>query len=558
MAESNKPNYESNQNFKLDMNKVYNSYIKVIDEFRSKTNIINKENKEVISKYGLDSSSLKAESEYQESRCHAFFRVIGFPVVKDGDFSFYNPGWYIWGPDPKYEDKNITPNPKISPEVRTNIASTPISGFNTLSNVRELAPLNYLKVFSKIGSFDASLLSLTSITALRNFRIGETFINSMQFDSQSYEANLKAKSGDQNTNLDSFIGPPGDEIPNKKNLFTGREHIISPFIVDARYDWSVDTKKIIAAPFLYGEEQLHPAENVTVKRPWIEKIIKDRLATAQDDAGKLQELKKYVKEAKDISSNTLVSSVISNNNKYSEQVQFLNFINLIRTMLQNLLQAQKDIFDAQQQYYYLPIPSKIGPEGGSAVRQIFLSGNSLLWTALFTEKDQDIVINQIKTFLNDSAPIKQFNAQATSATYVSSGTEYVTSAFDPQTTDANGNKVLEGLEKLNKTRSDVLGKANDALKNIEIIMGEFSGLGLCDIIAVMGALYIIPLDNLIGFLDDDAFERMQIILEKQYSSREKNLVKSLEILTNTVKDFYNLMDTMYMYLRDDNQNIFNS
>ena len=30
-------------------------------------------------------------------------------------------------------------------------------------------------------------------------------------------------------------------------------------------------------------------------------------------------------------------------------------------------------------------------------------------------------------------------------------------------------------------------------------MGEFSGLGLCDIIAVMGALYIMPKASLLGF-----------------------------------------------------------
>jgi hypothetical protein len=87
---------------------------------------------------------------------------------------------------------------------------------------------------------------------------------------------------------------------------------------------------------------------------------------------------------------------------------------------------------------------------------------------------------------------------------------------------------------------------------IEIIMGEFSGLGLCDILAIVASLYIIPADKLLGFLDEDAFDRMKSALNLPDASRDSNLTSCLNELTNTVKDFYNLMDKLYLDARQNN------
>ena len=58
---------------------------------------------------------------------------------------------------------------------------------------------------------------------------------------------------------------------------------------------------------------------------------------------------------------------------------------------------------------------------------------------------------------------------------------------------------------LNNKRNQLLAKASNALQIVEMIMGEFSGLGLCDIVAVVGALYTMPLASLVGFLDTDSY-----------------------------------------------------
>ena len=107
--------------------------------------------------------------------------------------------------------------------------------------------------------------------------------------------------------------------------------------------------------------------------------------------------------------------------------------------------------------------------------------------------------------------------------------------------ESDGNNDAKNLEELTQRRNKFMTKAGKALRKIEIIMGEFSGLGLCDIIAILGTLYVIPKENLLGFLDKDAFSRMQILLNRPEAT-QSTLPESMIALTNLVKDFYNLMD----------------
>jgi hypothetical protein len=512
------------QNFDFNINKIYETYIKNIDSVRSEKNIINIKNTELIKDDTVKFNLLKIENSYQESRCHAFFRFIGFPIT-DGT-NFYNPGW-----DPVfYKNKNITVKYKL------NIASKASSEFNKKSNQREKNSLDFLKIFSR-RDFNSSLLSLSSILKLRKFELA---------DDQSYKADLSAKSGDINNKLlTDFIGPPGDIAPDIKMLQNTRYHIIYPFQVDARYDLTVNKNKQFRVPFLSSYEL--NSQTISYKKPLLENIITERLNIISDKSSKLEEIKNYINNAQDIKNSALIQQVNNNNLTITEQSQFLIFLNYIRGMLETLLQAQKDVKDVQQKYYWLPIPSAQGPEFGCEVRNIFLSERA---SNLFTNKDKEIVYFTCKNILlNQSNNIKQEVALEQLG---------IESAFDLSKTDANGNKCGKGLSGLLDDRSKAMVKANNALKTIEIIMGEFSGLGLCDILAIIGSLYILPKKNLLGLLDAVAFERMKNVLSNFAEEKEEDLFVSLDILSKTVKNFYILMDKLYDDLRNKNKNIFNS
>ena len=66
----------------------------------------------------------------------------------------------------------------------------------------------------------------------------------------------------------------------------------------------------------------------------------------------------------------------------------------------------------------------------------------------------------------------------------------------------------ETLDDMTNKRTSQTDAANDALRKIEIIMGEFSGFGLCDIIATYLALWTIDQQTLVNMLDDGAFNRL--------------------------------------------------
>src|SRR5271166_2177026 len=93
----NQINYQSDQNFDIDINSVYADFIQSIDAIRSYANSasISDQAATSIFKSGDQTlAKLKAQvstlTTYQESRCHAFYRILGFPVV-GSDFQYYNP-----------------------------------------------------------------------------------------------------------------------------------------------------------------------------------------------------------------------------------------------------------------------------------------------------------------------------------------------------------------------------------------------------------------------------------------------------------------------------------
>ena len=58
--------------------------------------------------------------------------------------------------------------------------------------------------------------------------------------------------------------------------------------------------------------------------------------------------------------------------------------------------------------------------------------------------------------------------------------------------------------------------------------------------------------NILGFLDDDAFVRMCYYLNLPGSSLKRvTLVEAQSKLVETVKEFYNLFDKIYLSMRND-------
>ena len=109
---------------------------------------------------------------------------------------------------------------------------------------------------------------------------------------------------------------------------------------------------------------------------------------------------------------------------------------------------------------------------------------------------------------------------------------------------------------LTSARASTTSAAETALKTIEIIMGEFSGLGLADILAIYTALWTIDLDALVSMLDDEAFDRMYQFFPQLHCpnvvARAVSGTPVLDIITvlnqfeQKVKEIYSIMDKLLL------------
>lgn len=538
--------FKDDQNFEVDINKVYDYYIKAIDNARSVVNITNPNNQKLLSKFTRNSftgsgvtSHLKCETTPQESRCHAFYRLIGFPVVSS-DMLFYNPGFDMLF----YSGRTITINSKVE------IANKPLPGFSALSIFREMNIENNLKIFSNNNSIDANVLAI-SYSNIREFAapLKNEFGIEEKFDSenQSYNISSVGHIGNGNTvDLYNFLDSSGN-LPTKFN--TKRYHIIAPFIVDARIDLSTPALQKVGIPFVLNSSNLKISETDSVMRPLIERIIIDRFSTDNNlNAGETADATianiKSINAIKDLDIINKISS--GDIFGFSEQSQFIKHLNIIRAMMSALHKAKDKILSMQDKYYWLPVPNVNGPEFGSSVQPPFIN----LPEYLQTDNDRAIIIGQQRSI------IREIDNKAAGLSGTPDRGYALSEASNPLTpviNDSMGDVNAAELKKLVSARNHDLAEANDALKTVEIIMGEFSGLGLCDIIAIIGALYIVPKENLLGLLDDDAFQRAKSSnLLNGVDIERPSIQVAQENIISTVKDFYNLMDKIYKDVSKDN------
>lgn len=533
--------YQNNQIYQIDINKIYSDFIQEIDSIRSYVNTTDPSNVSSLLESLKSSSSKKhnisTESTRQESRCHAFYRMIGFPVV-NASYEIYNPGHDI------HFDSILKLDDKLG------IALNPIPGFKKISFERETYTLKMLEIFSTPGSIDAGVLSLTSgssgLKSINLRKFNSPFKNddafNMKASEQSYTFDLLSMVGKNEIFLFNYQDVNGNFT---SKLSKTKNHIIKPFIVDPIIDFSINPSyNRVSVPFPKDQLYTKVSFNKFAKRPILEKVIRDRFSLNNNikDAGTASEtIVNYVKNIPSIKDENIIKRISNDSNIYklSEQAQFTSFLNIIREMMTKLVDSLRIIHKAQTLYYWVPKPSTIGPEGGCEVRNVFIPNN--IGEELITDKDKNILNKIIQSNLN------QFNVQTVKnngSADVGGFANTFFQSFSSETTSALGDSTQSTLESLVIQRKRILEKANNALRTVEIIMGEFSGLGLCDIIAILGALYLMPKDKLTGFLDVDAYNRMSAIPEFN-NIPKASYQDAMNAFALTVKDFYNLMDKIY-------------
>jgi hypothetical protein len=450
---------QNSQKFVADINKLYTDYILGIEKNRSHVNIFNPQNLQATNKFVENnlaqvSAKVKIETEPQESRCHAFYRIIGFPVISS-DFEIYSPG----------HDIVISGDVKEQVNNKIKITNNPIPGFKTLSQRRETyLSEQLLPIFSK-QNIESSVLALSSSSIIRRLNISIENVEDpldMLYNKQGYDIPLKTQEMDYGLYTDAA----GTTVDTTKINFK-RYHILLPFAVDGRIDLTTPGVNRIAVPFVDNASQLQLTQGVTLQRPLIEKIILERFNNENQEA-KLgdsdKELIDRVKQLDSIKDEKLLKQVFSDDIYSLKNLQFIKFLDMIIAILNELVELQFKMSKVQSEYYYLPNIAVTGPENGATSRGLFIKDPN----DLKTPADTKLFNFQVRSILDSlNMPAHNTSQEPDKGAFA---LPPFTTTFNSDNSDAMGNTLTDTFDKLKDKRTTELDIANNAIKQIEMIV----------------------------------------------------------------------------------------
>jgi hypothetical protein len=528
--------YDTQNIFEADIDYLYNVFIQAIDNQRSYFNALTP---------GTQTLNV---TQYQESRCHAFLRMMGFPVVAP-DGSFYSPGY----------DKTLNTDPNSTNSYQQ-IAAKAVANtdFTRSSSTREGVQVGYNTVWAT-GGINATAVSIGS-RFLRSFDkqfSDSSSVGPLDFDTsqiQTVDARIAEIQRFFGTSTSTYTAP----LPNITISLLTSTHIIKPFAVDPRIDNGVrPASRRVAAPFATNKSQLKlfdPQQNksVYVVRPYIETVIstifnnQNVIQAAPQPA--INDVINQIQLDPTVTDQDLIN-LVSNPGYtlYTSQISaFSNYLNVIRALVTRLLTAVKRINYVRQNMNWQPSPNPtLGPEagieGGTVSAAIAGDPNNQKIEFDIIEASQKQLLNQV-----------QYNIGVPGADPGDFSFSNITdSVFNIQKNVNTSYDYVIG--QLNNQRFGLGDEGLDELRVIEIIMGEFSGLGLLDIVAIQAAMWIVNPQYLMGMIDPRARNRLSMNQNVSGYPSASSILTSLTGFETVVKQMYKLIDSYIKVLQTQGQ-----
>jgi len=522
----------SSQDIIPDINAYYNKLILEIDRFRSRRNsssiigiFAN------ITEKGLDQALATTELNSifpQESRCNAFYRMLGLPVVAPNG-ELYSPGF---NPD--------TNRDSAERQRQLIIANALLQEIGSILNSRELYPKDMAALFQQQNEF-ASATAVSSIYVRHFDKQFKSGLNPLDKDLQTFQIPGRQEFVNATFAQDNL----GTLIPN--------EHILKPFVTDPRIEWTVaPAANRICAPFLADKSKTQLSKGQFLKRPYIEQVLRTRISEGnkilisdiQPESGQyLRDLIVHIRENKNIVDKAAIDT-LSNPLKTlqkSEIAVFEKFVRILESFISELIKSINQIGRITKDINWKPIPNINGPEFGSELNDPDRADRNNKKIEIDLLKAELVKIISQTTLTEDSiVDLGEF--------------AFSDSDYTPLSTTQHDYDFYDNQLKTNTNRRNELGnKANDLLRRIEIITGEFGGLGLLDIIALQATLWIISPEALLGLIDKPARDRMT--KDKKLSTTGIEPLSGIGALTEFEKKLagiYILMDTFYQNIIDAN------
>jgi hypothetical protein len=470
----------------LDINALVAKFLRPIDMYRSHNSpSVNGP---------LIQPNLTPSKQPMESRCHTFYRMLGLPIISpDGDF--LSPGFPL---------RDQTQQKCIDDKIRNN------SNLKTVIASREFAAQSRRNVFS-VRNTNTVLLSLSIATpdGQRKFAIVPGTLDDVSETPQAIPFRTQY--------INKFFqNSDGSAITNP---YESVSHILSPFITDAVIALNIEPKSgsnsiLIGKPFL-DKKDLEFESGKYAKRPGLEFVLRiklraqhlfDQLGLANTAAGAMPVLVK--------TATGMMEMGISEDDAvrlYETGLVDVYTVNdLLKTykgLINLYYKAVKTIEEVSTHIMWIPMSGEGGPESGTLVSSAFIKPKAnLSW-----ELEQQISGLKIKSLLAKYQTDIGTNSDNTSLAY----SDFVISEFQNVAATFENDLANEDAQRI-----DWETKGSNALRLIEIMGGEISGLGLIDIIAIYMSLWSLDTKTLLSLIDDEAAKRLNNIQELRTAETE--------------------------------------
>lgn len=430
----------------------------------------------------LDNANVD-NSSAQESRAHAFYRMIGLPVI-DQNFNIYNPGF-----NPRRSDKARTQNNSIADNVSQIM--------RLMARARETSTRERYAIFKR-GGIDASVYGLV-LPILRKFQVIDTKKDFTSNDEQ--KITIQKRKSFIETNFDS-----GDTTQTISKFFEAEQHVLRPFTVDSNIERTVmPANRLICEPFLKTINDTQIDVETFLPRPALELILRLRLRQSQEQADSFSETIFALNPVLDTQDVALVDlrrialALLNEENINDDEllkrltatdlelVVINNYIRLIKAVVDMLIEAVETISNIALEIDWTPLPGTLGPERGSNVGAFVVPRRT---SSMLERRIIQLDIKSANAKRQPTISLKNLG------TYSTISFENVENLFDNELAEAKTQKL------------DYIRLGSEALRVIEVITGEISGLGLIDILAIYTALWSVDIDILLSLLDDNAFQRL--------------------------------------------------
>jgi len=422
---------------------------------------------------------------HRESRVHALYRVLGLPIVAS-DGTLRNVGY-----NPRNSQQNAFL--AVDRKVQANEA------LQRLTSKRETDAEDRRKLFVN-RDINSTAYALMTRYIKPFLMIDKSNTNPFFNDSQSMTPAAR-----RNGLVQFELRTANQSISDAAtNLIINPCHVLKPFAVDPTIEQSVPLAQRVCVPFLSDSDRVADPILPALPRPAIEYIIRRRLldqvqteSAAQAGVENIGQIFAGI----NVAEFTLTQSAVVE-----------RFVRNIKGILHRLNQDLRNIDLLSQKSFWQPVPDQNGPEFGG-VTKVGGDGSSV---SELTHRIAQLQLAQLAQ-QQTAVPTRDYTL----------------------TLDADDQKDYGAeISKLERQRDRVSTDGINLLREVEIITGEVSGLGLIDVYAIHTALWAIDIEYLLAFLDGNASERMwnfnrdfrgntQVLA--QYRGNGKSVTEALQV-----------------------------